>query len=241
MDARGGRADLFVAVDEHRDRAVVAEIQRLEHRERVQDDGDAVPVVGDSEAVSAVAVDAERLLRKHAARVNRIHVGEEQDLFRAGARESRSHHLADLLGRVVHLVDVARLHELDLPTQIFQPPGDEACEFVQAVVVTAARLDGHQFLQGSEQAWLFLLGQGRYRLDGLAECVCRHARPHQEHGGLEITESLVRLHGDRLLPRLTHCGWRVFDDGAYFNLWIDPHKLSPVQGIRVFGALLMVL
>jgi hypothetical protein len=47
--ARPGRADLLVAVDEHGQRAVILEAELVQHRHRVQDERDALLVVGDAE------------------------------------------------------------------------------------------------------------------------------------------------------------------------------------------------
>ena len=135
----------------------------------MENDGDSLLVVGDSQAVDAIAFDAKGLLCQHAARVHRVHVRDEEDLLRAGAHERGLDHVADFLGRVFHLVDVSRLDQLDLAAQLFQPPADKICELVETLAVTAAGLDGHQSFQGFEQGGLFLLHQRQYRLAPLAE------------------------------------------------------------------------
>ena len=167
--ARTGRAELFVRVDEHGKSAVFSEVHRLENRQGVENDGDSLLVVGDSQAVNAIAFDAKGLLCQHAARVHRVHVRDEQDFLIARPSEGCPHHLADFLGRVFHLVDVARLDQLDLAAQLFQPRGDKVCELVESFAVTAAGLNGHQSSQGFEQGGLFLLHQRQYRLAPLAE------------------------------------------------------------------------
>ncbi len=157
---RAGRADLLVAVDEHRERAVVAEVHGLQHRHGVDDQRDALLVVRDAKAVGALAVDAERLLGEHALQVHRVHVRDEQDLLLARALEAGEHHAADLLGRVEHPVAVgAGLDELDRAAERFQAIGDQARDPVQAFAVAAAGLDRHQLLHGLDHRRLFLLGK----------------------------------------------------------------------------------
>ena len=86
------------------------EVRRFENGQCVQNHGDSLFVVGDSQAVGAIAVNAERLLGEHAPRVNRVHVRDQQDFLCSLAGERRAHHLANLLGRIFHLVDIARRH-----------------------------------------------------------------------------------------------------------------------------------
>jgi len=75
-------------------------------------------VVGDPEAVGAVALDAERLFREHPAQVHGIHVRKQQDLLRAPALEACVHDFSDPGRSVLHAVGVrARIDELDLATQ----------------------------------------------------------------------------------------------------------------------------
>ena len=47
----------------------------------MQDQRDALLVVGDAQAVGALAVDAERLVLEHAAQIDRVHVGDQQHLL----------------------------------------------------------------------------------------------------------------------------------------------------------------
>jgi hypothetical protein len=45
-----------------------------------------MPVVRDAQTVGAVAVDLERLIGEHAARINGVHVRDQQDFLRAPYR-----------------------------------------------------------------------------------------------------------------------------------------------------------
>ncbi len=143
----------------------------------MNDDRDALLVVGDAHAISAVALDAERLLCQHSARIDRVHVREQQDLFRAGAGERGAHHLSDLRRRVFHLVDVGGLDQLDLAAQRLQAAGDKLCNALEALEVAAARFDRYQRFQRFEQGRLLFLGEREHRLDRLP----MHGR--HRHGG----------------------------------------------------------
>ena len=112
--ARPRRADLLVGIDEHGKGAVLLEIHRFENSQCVQDHRDSLFVVGDAQAVGAIAFDAEGLLGEHAARVNRVHVRDQQDFLCPLACERCPHHLADFFGCVCHFVNIARFHQLDL-------------------------------------------------------------------------------------------------------------------------------
>ena len=81
----------------------------------MEDDGDALSVVGDPEAVCTLAIDPERLLREHAAWINGVHVREQQDFLSPCASERRTYHLADLVGRIRESVRIGcgRLDQLD--------------------------------------------------------------------------------------------------------------------------------
>ena len=99
-------------------------------------------------------------LRQHAALVDRVHVRDQHDLLRARALEGGAHHLADLLGRVVHAVGIGRrLDQLDLAAERLELVGDQVGDLVQAFEVAAAGLDRDQLLQGFEQRGLFLGGE----------------------------------------------------------------------------------
>ena len=128
--ARSGRADLLVAVDEHGEQAVVARCSSaLQHRHRVHRQRHAALVVGDAEAVGAIALDAERLPRRRAALVHRVHVREQQDAAGAGAAEARHDGLARLRRRVLEPGHVGRRrHDLHLAAERPQPAGDERRE-----------------------------------------------------------------------------------------------------------------
>jgi hypothetical protein len=84
----------------------------------VDDDRDALLVVGDADTIGAAILDAERLLGEHPARINRIHMCQKQDLPGPGAGERGAHDLADLIRRVFHLVDIGGLDQLDLAAQV---------------------------------------------------------------------------------------------------------------------------
>ena len=217
--ARARRADLFIAVDEHSERAVLLEANRLQDRDGVQDDGHAVLVVGDTQAISAVAVDTERLLREHALEVHRIHVRDQHDVARAFALEARKHHLADLLGCVGHAVGViARVDQLDVAAQQAQAVGNHAGNLVQAFDVLAARLNRHQRLHGVDQRRLFLLGAlvdlGRRHGGGLtrSQCTghrqrCQYDWPHSPHhrlGSHGCFLTCVVMVCNKIRPRFSH-------------------------------------
>jgi hypothetical protein len=127
----------------------------------MRDDRDALLVVGDAEAVGLVAFDAELLLVEHADLVDRVHVRDQHDLLGAGALEGRAHDLAELFGRVFHLVDVggARLDEFDLAAERLELAGDEVGDLVEPLGVAAARFDRHQLLERFEQRGFFLGGE----------------------------------------------------------------------------------
>ena len=61
------------------------------------------------------------------------------------------------VGRVLHLVDVGRLDQLDLAAQRLQPAGDQLGDPVEPFDVAAAGLDRHQLFQRLEQRLLLLL------------------------------------------------------------------------------------
>ena len=71
----------------------------------MEDDGDAVFVVGDAKTVGAIAVDAERLLRQHAALVDSVHVGQEQDAGRTTALKTSDHRVGELLRQALRSAD----------------------------------------------------------------------------------------------------------------------------------------
>ncbi len=148
----------------------------------MDDKRDALLVVGDAHAIGAVALDAERLLGEHSARIDGVHVREQQDLLRAGAGKRGAHHLADLLGRVLHLVDVARLDQLDLPAQRLQAAGNELGDPLKALEVAAAGFDRHQRFQRLEQGLLLFLGQREHPFVRLG-MRRRNRRGGQQHRG----------------------------------------------------------
>ena len=62
--ARPGRAHFLVGVDQHGDELVVVEVERAQGGQRMQDQRDAVLVVGDPETVRAPVAHPERLVRE---------------------------------------------------------------------------------------------------------------------------------------------------------------------------------
>lgn len=120
----------------------------------MENERDALLVVGDAEAVGLVAVDAKRLVLQHALQVNRVHVGDQHDLLAAGALEGGVHGRADLLGRVVEAINVGGLQDLhraaDLPELVGDAPGDD----VQALDIPAAGFDADEIAQRVEQRLL---------------------------------------------------------------------------------------
>ena len=85
----------------------------------MEDNRDALLVIGDAEAEGTVALDLERLPGQHAARIYGVHVREQQDFLGAGAGERRAYHLANLRGRVEHLVNLGSgLDQLHLGAQL---------------------------------------------------------------------------------------------------------------------------
>ena len=104
----------------------------------MQDERDALLVVGDAKAEGAVAVDAERLVLQHAAQVDGVHVRDQHHLLRAGALPLGLHHRAGLRRRVVHPEHVGRGHDLDLAAELLQSIGDQVGDLVEALEVLAA-------------------------------------------------------------------------------------------------------
>jgi hypothetical protein len=133
----------------------------------MQDERDALLVVGDGEAIGAVAVDTERLLRQHAALINGVHVADEQDLLATGAGKGRAHHAPDALGRVLHAIDVARLDQFDIAAQGLEPRRDQVGQAVKAFVITTAGFDRNQRGQRVEQRRPLLTGLCQDRFDRL--------------------------------------------------------------------------
>jgi hypothetical protein len=168
--ARAGRADLLVAVDEDRQRRVVLEAELVEHRDDVQDQRDALLVVGDAEPVGAVAVDPKRLVLEHAAQVDGVHVRDQQHLLLAGALPFGLHHRAGLGRRVVHLEDIGRRQHGDLAAELAQAIGDQAGDLLEAFDVLAARLDRDQLAQRVEQRLLLLARRLVDRRNGRRWC-----------------------------------------------------------------------
>ena len=125
----------------------------------MNDQRHALLVVGDAEAISLVAIDAERLVLDHALEVHRVHVRNHHDAALALALELGMHHRADLLGRVVKPVDVGRRQDLDLATQRAQLARDVLGDLLGAFHVLAAGFDMHQVFQRIEIGLLLLLRQ----------------------------------------------------------------------------------
>ena len=100
------------------------------------------------------------MLGEHAARVNGVHVRDQQDFLGPGAGETRQHHLADLLGRIDHPVGIGRIgfDHLDLAAQRPESPGYYRCNPVQPLSVAAARFDRNQLLERIKE-WRLLLGR----------------------------------------------------------------------------------
>ena len=171
--APAGRGDLLIAIGQHRERAIVLEIQLLQHRHGVENEGDALLVVGNAEAVGLVAVDAERLILQHALQVHRVHMGDQHDLLGAGALEDGVDGRADLLRRVVETIDVGRLQDLHRAADLLELVGYAACDQVQALEILAAGFDADEIAQRVEQRLLLLL---RQRLDVGHRFGLRHGR-----------------------------------------------------------------
>ena len=125
--------------------------QGLQHADGVNGQRDAALVVGDAQAIGAVALHAVRLRGRHAALVDRVHVGDEENALGARATEGSDHRLADLGRRVLHLVGVrAGCDELHLPADGAEAVRDQRGGAIQPLHITAARLDRHQLTQGVE-------------------------------------------------------------------------------------------
>ena len=139
---------------------MVTEIHRLEDGQRVDDERDALLVIGDAKAIGTVAIDAEWLLRQHAAQIDGIHVRDQQDFLRTGSGETRQHHLAGLLGRVDHAVSVSRvrLDQFDLATNPRQALCNERGELIEPFAIPASGFDRHQFLKRIKERRLLLRG-----------------------------------------------------------------------------------
>ena len=139
----------------------------------MNDHCNALFIIGYTKAISAVAVDAERLISEHAAQVNRIHVRQQQNVFVAAATKARMHHATNLLRCIKHAVGVITgFQQLDFAAQSAQLLGNKFRYSVQAFTVTAAGLNRHQLRHGFNQR-VFLRGGGcqhrtvRRRLRGL--------------------------------------------------------------------------
>jgi hypothetical protein len=164
----------------HGQRAVVLELQGLQHRYRVQDEGDALLVVGDGEAIGALAVDTERLVFQHAGQVDGVHVGDQHDLPVAGALEFGVHHGARLGRCVFHPVDVGRLDDLDLAAEPGQAFADQRRQPGQPLGVLAAGFDVYEVTQRVQQRSFFLL---RQLVDAALRCSPRgHGRQGEGAG-----------------------------------------------------------
>ena len=179
--ARAGGAHFLVAVDQHGEQAVVPEVQRVQHADRVKDQRNAVLVVGDAEAVGAIAVDPERLLGEHAAQVDRVHVREQQDPLRAGAPEPCHHGLPGPGRRVLEPDHVRRrLDELHLAAKRPEAAGDELGNRSKTLDVAAARLDRDEVAERVEVGLLFLADARKDGIRGLGEGPGRDQRGEQE-------------------------------------------------------------
>ncbi|MHC2579745.1 hypothetical protein ACVMHR_004484 [Bradyrhizobium diazoefficiens] len=146
-------------IGEHRERAVILEVEFLEHRHGMENERDALLVVGNAEAVGLVTVDAERLVLQHALQVHRVHVGDQHDLLAAGALEHGVHGRADCLGRVVEAIDVGGVQNLHCAAELLELAGNALGNLFQAVDVLAARFDADEIAQRVEQRLLLLLRQ----------------------------------------------------------------------------------
>jgi hypothetical protein len=155
---------------------IVGQARARQEVHGVQDQRNALLVVGNAQAVGAVAIDAVRLARAHAALVDRIHVRDQQHLLAARALARGVHHLSEL-GALELRVEGRRcggLH-LHLHAGLLKALGDVGRDAVQAFEVEAAGLHGDQGLQRLQQRWHFSLRtgpQGRvrrtcWRCDGL--------------------------------------------------------------------------
>ncbi|MBB4395587.1 hypothetical protein GGD62_004706 [Bradyrhizobium sp. ERR14] len=125
----------------------------------MENERDALLVVGDAEAVGLVAVDAERLILQHALQVHRVHMGDQHDLFSSRTLECGVHGWSDLLGRVVEPIDVSGLQDLHRAAELLELTGNLLGDLVQAFDVLAAGFDGDEITQRIEQRLLLFLRQ----------------------------------------------------------------------------------
>ncbi|MNL47906.1 hypothetical protein D3C87_1707170 [compost metagenome] len=96
-------------------------------------------------------------------------MGDQHDIAASGALELGHDHLADLLRRVFHPVDLGRLDQFGVAAECGQPVPDQRGDAVEALDVLAAGFDRHQVLERGDQRGLLLLGQlvGRLHRGGV--------------------------------------------------------------------------
>ena len=122
----------------------------------MHDQGHALLVVGNAQAIGLVAVDAKGLVLDHAGQIDGVHMRNQHDAAAALALEFGMHHGADFLGRVIEAVDVAGLDHLDLAALSAQLARDVLGDLLHARHILAAGLDVHQIAQRIQIGLLLL-------------------------------------------------------------------------------------
>ncbi|MNY15439.1 hypothetical protein D3C86_1486500 [compost metagenome] len=154
------RTDFLVGVEQHGHPCEVLPALRLHDLQRMQDDRDAALVVRDTRPVELVALLADRLRGQRVMRIDRVHVGDQQD---AAPPRALQRALDD------RAVALRRRHALHAGTQRLEALLGVGGHAVQPVDVMAARLDRHHLLERLHHArlrGLCRLQQGRVRPGG---------------------------------------------------------------------------
>jgi len=118
----------------------------------MEDEGDALLVVGDAQAVSAVALDAEGCLASIPRRYT-VSMCARSRIFFVPLPSKRAWTIFPMREACPPCgTPLARIHELDLAAQRAHPPGDQLGGAIQALEVAAAGLDRDELLQACRGA-----------------------------------------------------------------------------------------
>ena len=144
--ARADRADLLVGIEQHGELGIVAPFHFREDLQRMQDDGDAALVVGDTRPIDALAVDAPRLAGEDAALIDGVHVRHQHQLHVARTLERADHDIGAGAAR--------GLAPLGFGAQRLQPRLGKVGHFGEPFEVGAAGFDHHHVAQCLDQLGL---------------------------------------------------------------------------------------
>ncbi len=146
---RAGRAHFLIRVEQHRDRAVLVELLRLEQLQRMQDHRHATLGIGHAGAVGALLVHAERALCGGAFGEHRVVMHHQQEVLAASAFEGADDVVAGRWrGRAGADLRPKRL-------QAFDQHFADRC---QALGLAGAGIHRHQLFHGFDIGALFGLG-----------------------------------------------------------------------------------